>query len=44
MADTNQAMQLVKSIDRDIDKMFPPLKSTFNKSTGKEKSTNIKRN
>jgi hypothetical protein len=42
MADTNQAMQLVKSIDRDIDKMFPPLKSTFNKSTGKEKQQILK--
>jgi hypothetical protein len=42
MADTNQAMQLVKSIDRDIDKMFPPLKSTFSKSTGKEKQQILK--
>jgi len=42
MADTNQAMQLVKSIDRDIDRMFPPLKSTFNKSTGKEKQQILK--
>jgi hypothetical protein len=42
MADTNQAMQLVKSIDRDIDRIFPPLKSTFNKSTGKEKQQILK--
>jgi len=42
MADTNQAMQLVKSIDRDIDRMFPPLKSTFSKSTGKEKQQILK--
>ena len=42
MADTNQAMQLVKSIDRDIDRIFPPLKSTLNKSTGKEKQQILK--
>jgi len=37
MADTNEAMQLVKGIDQEVDKMFPTLKSTFSKSTGKEK-------
>jgi len=42
MADTNQAMELVKSIDSDIDRMFPPLKSTFSKSTGKEKQQILK--
>lgn len=42
MADTNKAMELVKSIDTDIDKMFPSLKSTFNKSTAKEKQTVLK--
>ena len=42
MSDTNRAMELVKSLDRDIDKMFPSLKSTFNKSTAKEKQTVLK--
>jgi hypothetical protein len=42
MADTNAAMELVKNIDREIDKMFPTLKTTFSKSTGKEKSIILK--
>ncbi len=42
MADTNEAMQLVKGIDREVDKMFPTLKSTFSKSTGKEKQEILK--
>jgi hypothetical protein len=42
MADTNQAMQIVKGIDREVDKMFPVLKSSFNKSTGKEKQKILK--
>lgn len=42
MADTNRAMELVKRMDTDIDKMFPSLKTTFTKSTGKEKSKILK--
>jgi hypothetical protein len=42
MADTNRAMELVKRMDSDIDKMFPSLKTTFAKSTGKEKSKVLK--
>jgi hypothetical protein len=42
MADTNAAMELVKNIDREIDSMFPTLKTTFSKSTGKEKSIILK--
>ena len=42
MADTNAAMELVKNIDREVDKMFPTLKTTFSKSTGKEKSIILK--
>ena len=38
MADTNRAMELVKNLDKEIDKMFPTLKTTFSKSTGKEKA------
>jgi hypothetical protein len=44
MSDTNEAMQIVKGIDRNIDAMFPTLKSTFSKSTAKEKSVYLKRN
>ena len=44
MADTNRAMELVKNLDNEIDKMFPTLKNNFSKSTGKEKSVNFKRN
>jgi hypothetical protein len=42
MADTNEAMQIVKGIDREVDKMFPTLKSSFSKSTGKEKQEILK--
>src|SRR6056300_289535 len=42
MADTNRAMELVKRMDSDVDKMFPSLKTTFTKSTGKEKSKILK--
>jgi hypothetical protein len=42
MADTNEAMQLVKGIDREVDKIFPVLKSSFSKSTGKEKQLLLK--
>jgi len=42
MADTNRAMELVKNLDREIDKMFPTLKTTFSKSTGKEKAKILK--
>ena len=42
MADTNEAMQLVKGIDREIDKIFPTIKSSFSKSTGKEKQQLLK--
>jgi len=42
MADTNRAMELVKNLDKEIDKMFPTLKTTFSKSTGKEKSKVLK--
>src|SRR5210317_1772794 len=42
MADTNEAMRFVKSIDTEVDKMFPVLKSSFSKSTGKEKGLLLK--
>ena len=42
MADTNEAMYLVKGIDREVDKMFPTLKSSFSKSTGQEKQEILK--
>ena len=42
MADTNQAMELVKRIDTDVDRMFPPLKSAFGKATAKEKQQLLK--
>jgi len=42
MADTNQAMELVKGIDKEVDKMFPVLKSSFSKSTGIEKQKILK--
>jgi len=42
MADTNRAMELVKRMDSDVDKMFPSVKSTFSKSTGKEKNKILK--
>jgi len=33
MADTNRAMELVKNIDRQVDKIFPTVKNVFDKST-----------
>ena len=42
MADTNRAMELVKIIDRDVDKIFPSIKSTFDKSAPKQKETVLK--
>jgi hypothetical protein len=42
MSDTNQAMELVKGIDKEVDKMFPVLKSSFSKSTGIEKQKILK--
>jgi len=41
-SDVNSAMEIVKRIDSDVDKMFPVLKSTFNKSTEKEKTQVLK--
>ena len=38
MADTNEALQLVKEIDKPLNKMFPTVKTIFNQSTGKEKA------
>jgi len=38
MADTNEAMKLVKEFDKPLNKMFPTIKTTFNQSTGKEKA------
>ena len=39
MADTNRAMELVRIIDRNVDKIFPSIKSTFDKSVPKQKET-----
>ena len=41
-SDVNSAMEIVKRIDRDVDKMFPSLKAAFNKSTEKEKTQVLK--
>jgi hypothetical protein len=38
MADTNRAMELVKTIDSDVDSLFPTIKSTFDKTTDKKKA------
>jgi len=38
MADTNRAMELVKTIDSDVDSIFPSIKSTFDKTTDKKKA------
>ena len=38
MADTNRAMQLVKNIDKQVDTMFPTVKSLFDKTTETRKS------
>jgi hypothetical protein len=37
MADTNRAMELVRIIDKNVDKIFPSIKSTFDKSVPKQK-------
>ena len=36
-ADLNRAVQLQRAVDRDIDRIFPNIKSTFNKTTRDEK-------
>jgi len=38
MADTNRAMELVKNIDRQVDTLFPTIKSLFDKTTEKRKA------
>jgi len=38
MADTNRAMELVKNIDRQVDTMFPTIKSLFDKTTETRKA------
>ena len=43
MADTNRAMELVKNIDRQVDTMFPTIKSLFDKTTETRKSRYIQR-
>tara|TARA_X000001382_G_scaffold125105_1_gene110287 strand:- start:431 stop:4255 length:3825 start_codon:yes stop_codon:yes gene_type:complete len=42
MADTNRAMEIVKDIDKNMDKLFPPFKNLFDKSTQKEKNKLLK--
>jgi hypothetical protein len=42
MADTNRAMELVRIIDKNVDKIFPSIKSTFDKSVPKQKETVLK--
>ena len=42
MADTNRAMELVRIIDKNVDKIFPSIKSTFDKSIPKQKETVLK--
>ena len=37
MADTNKAMELVREIDKNISKMFPTIRTTFNKTAQKER-------
>ncbi len=37
MADTNKAMEVVKEIDKSVSKMFPTIRTTFNKSLQKER-------
>lgn len=37
MADTNKAMEIVKEIDKSVSKMFPTIRTTFNKSLQKER-------
>jgi len=38
MADTNRAMELVKTIDSEVDSMFPMVKSVLDKSSDKRKA------
>ena len=38
MADTNRAMELVKTIDSEVDGMFPTIKSVLDKSSDKRKA------
>ena len=38
MADTNRAMELVKTIDSEVDSMFPTIKSVLDKSSDKRKA------
>ena len=38
MADTNRAMELVKTIDSEVDSIFPSIKSSFDKTTDKKKA------
>jgi hypothetical protein len=38
MADTNRAMELVKTIDSEVDSMFPTVKSVLDKSSDKRKA------
>ena len=38
MADTNRAMELVRIIDKNVDKIFPSIKSTFDKSVPKQET------
>ena len=42
MADTNRALEIVKNIDQDMDKLFPSFKNLFDKSTQKEKDKLLK--
>jgi len=42
MADTNRAMELVKVIDKEVDTIFPSIKSTFDKSLPKQKESVLK--
>jgi len=37
MMDTNRSMELVKRIDKQVDKMFPGVKGIIDRSTGKQK-------
>ena len=42
MADTNRAMELVRVIDKEVDTIFPSIKSTFDKSLPKQKESVLK--
>ena len=41
MADTNKAMEVVKEIDKSISKMFPTIRTAFNKSLQKERKKTV---